>query len=699
MDNEDIYINAFQTQNFPNLANLFDFIKFSSQKDLNVTACYYLYKIINALIRTDSNKILTYIYSRKDFLNFLLEKSSYQSINLIIKKILNIATEDDDVNMNFDYQFIKHRLIFYKKILKKITHLEEKNIEGLSDVFVSLFEEGEYIKDSEYFLEKFFYDKDIIYELLKKILKYPNIDLIKLANHILQKIFKKKDLDKLVEDKKTSVDAKDLLSEDSNDEDLLDKEEDPFLNNYKSTRKKEDFKFSSQINIKIANSLNRISLDKININSILKKEDKEEDTEFIPEVVGLELEEDIEKEINKDGDKITEITKEPRVLDLEVPTYDPVEMTNSEIIDKIESIIPELKLIIKTVPKVRRIQQDGKLTQRCGIAKIYLMKLIFNITKIDSSILKNNLLENDFLCDLLELFIKYPRNSVLHFEVYKVIESLCDYLFKTIDRAVSENVLESFLDFFYQECFCSFKNLLNKEKKKCYFIGSFDKLGIYLDKMLSEISCVYENRNFLKLKNEYLNSILSQKDSFLLENPKKSFGNDDLPDFNFCIKEDKMNNALQKNKNKKGISLNFEIDQDEDKKEINNQALLDDLIGNLQKDSNESIEEDSDEYDQLEDDEELLSDEDVQNSEEHDDEEDLIIDNEVVKLRNKTNFLSEKIILKSKLIDDAKEGYNLALESKSEKQIPNDNQFTDVEYWKAKKFEYIDVDKLLEEIN
>ena len=701
MDNEDIYINDLQTQNFPHLSNLFKFLE-NDKDNLNVTACYYFYKIINSLIKSDPNKILTYIYSRKDILDQLTDFCNFESINSIIKKVLNVPNEDEDVNMNFDYKFLKHRLVFYKKILKKLTDLEEKNFEGISDVFISLFEEGEYIKDSEYFLEKFFFDKEIIYDLINKILVTEDKNLINLVIFILIKIFSL-DKEKEVKDEteKKTIDVNELLSDDSYDSEPTQKNNEN-IENYQSTRKSGDFNLSG-IDKKISCSINRLSIEN-KTDKIFIRDNFEIKEEKMKEKEEKKIEEKVEEE-KKIEEKVEEEKKENKKIEiknLEVPCYNPVEMNNYEIIKKIEKLIPNLKNLLIQDPNKTRIQQDGKKTNFSGVSRAYKMKLIDTISKIDDPTLKNTLIEEDFLCDLLEMFINFPRNSVLHFEIYKVIENLCDFLFKTIDRASSENFLESFLDFYYDRLFFNFKNLSSKEKKKCYYIGYFNKLGIYLDKKLKEISCIYENSNFLKLKNQYLNSILKTKDLFLVEDPKKSFDNESDLQINFFIKEDKMKSVIKKNKKKKkGILLDFEnSDEDEKTKELNSQALLDDLIGNLQRDSNESEEEDSEDFDNYEYDEDDDSEED-----------DIKIVDEIKKLEIKHNFVFSEDNEKNEVIErknnfvfsergicDSKKLFDNR-EIKSERQIPKILEFSELGFWKEKKYKDINIDKLLAEIN
>ena len=704
MDNEDIYINDLQTQNFGNLANLFKFLEISKE-NLNVTACYYFYKIVNSLIKTDANKVLTYIYSRKDILNLLADFCEFESINSIIKKVLNVPNEDEDVNMNFDYKFLKHRLVFYKRILKKLTDLEEKNFKGLSEVFISLFEEGEYIKDSEYFLEKFFFDKETIFNLINKILITDDKNLINLVIFVLVKIFKL-DKEKEINEKKT-IDMDELLSDDSYDSEPMVKNDKFDLENYKSTRKSQEYNLSC-IDKKISSSINRLSIekkitDKIFIRDNFEiKEEKEENSKIKKEKQKKE-----EKEEKEEEKKEEEIEKKIQIKNLEVPDYNPVEMKNAEIIKKIEKLIPLLKSIIKKDSKKSRVQQDGKKTKFSGISRTYKMKLIVTISKIDDPTLKNTLIEEDFLCDLLEIFLDFPRNSVLHFEVFKVIINLCDFLFKSIDRASSENFLESFLDFYYDRFFFDFKNLSGREKKNCYYIGYFNKLGIYLDKKLSEISCIYENTNFLRLKNQYLNSVLKQKDLFLVKDPKKSFDNEsDLQDFIFHIKEDKMKSVIKKNKKNKKL-LNFEekkSEEDEKNREINNQALLDDLIGNLRRSSNESLEEDSEEFDNYDYGENILSEE-----EDLLDEDDIQIGEEIKRLEIKHNFVftededkeskkkQNNLVFSDRRIFGSRIPFKKK-EFKSERDVPKIHEFSEFGFWKQENKKLVNIDKLLEEI-
>lgn len=121
MDNEEIYLNTLGSTNFVNINRLFEAI-LKSDSPNNLTVSAYFSKIIISLIRINPDGLFSYVYSKGEFINFLIEHSEFHSYRDLLAKILNFE-KSNSIN-NYECKFIKHRYILYQKILNKLLNLE-----------------------------------------------------------------------------------------------------------------------------------------------------------------------------------------------------------------------------------------------------------------------------------------------------------------------------------------------------------------------------------------------------------------------------------------------------------------------------------------------------------------------------------------------------------------------------------------------
>lgn len=59
------------------------------------------------------------MYSKNDFIDFLIDKIDYFSIRKLFIEILNLQKNDE--NLYYDCKFLKHRYLLYLKLLKRLS--------------------------------------------------------------------------------------------------------------------------------------------------------------------------------------------------------------------------------------------------------------------------------------------------------------------------------------------------------------------------------------------------------------------------------------------------------------------------------------------------------------------------------------------------------------------------------------------------
>ncbi len=202
IDDEEIYINNLENKEYKNLDSLFDFIE--RIKD-NETSSSYFYKIIRELLNESKNSILTYIYSNKKILRFLVNNCSIKSFNDLLNCVLNLRNDCSETTL--DCKFLKHRLLLYKNLLKELSR-KENNTDGICSILIDLIDEQENISDGEYFIDKLFTNAEEIGKLINLIIQTKNKSLIKLFARIVRSVLP---INKKKESKKDSLDHSQIV--------------------------------------------------------------------------------------------------------------------------------------------------------------------------------------------------------------------------------------------------------------------------------------------------------------------------------------------------------------------------------------------------------------------------------------------------------------------------------------------------------
>ena len=437
----------------PNLEKLFKI--FENPEKLNSTIISYIQKILNSLINKKSYKIITYLYKKKIIDKLLKYCKDFDSINLIIEKLVNIHYDEETLNFG---NILDERKIIYEKILDFILDVENKEIFGLSNIFIKLYTDKSYILDSEYFLEIIFYRKEIILEIIKKIKITRNLELCDFIIFYFEKIY------------------------------LLKK---------KKVRKQESIS-------KIIDSENSDIVEDIFFPIVIKR---------IPSLDSKirNLKFTIENELCSDNLTLTDYEKKSLIkkIDEEIKFFG--------ILKKIILEIYDVIFDFKVVKKI--IQSDGIIENGIFYYKIKLFKILRKISESDSDDIIEFIIKEDFFVNILEIFFLYPKNNILHFEIMKILENIIFFLIENFETKIFENYFYSFLDYFTNDFFKRIKKIIiEKKNKKLYFLAFFDKLSIFINSKIILIKYIFYNENWHNFKKNYLQEKLSEE-KFLISNP------------------------------------------------------------------------------------------------------------------------------------------------------------------------------------
>lgn len=343
LDNEEIYINDLLSDGeYPHLDDLFKFIN-DSEDGFNPTAAHYFTEIVSALLKKEPERILSYMYTRKHILDFLITNCDYQSIKNLLEKILNLNNEDGKSNINF--KFFKHRLTLYNRLLREAGDLPNEALNNLMDIFINLLKEDENVVDSEYFVERLFEDASNFKRLVAQISEKQSPKLVELVELILSQVFKK-DSDFW---KSKQVEADDVK---------------------KSVSKK-----ISSGQFEMEEAQNRIIEDNIEVEVQIEPMDEE-----------------------KKENQATAETSNDAIKNLDLEAYDPDEVKRLDLITVLESGLPSIVSVLKNDGTVSSMHPDGSAIKLSSSYKMSITKLLKRITKMDYRSLKDILIDEDVLC-------------------------------------------------------------------------------------------------------------------------------------------------------------------------------------------------------------------------------------------------------------------------------------------------------------
>lgn len=82
---------------------------------------------------------------------------------------------------------------------------------------------------------------------------------------------------------------------------------------------------------------------------------------------------------------------------------------------------------------------------------------------------------------LLEMYLDYPKNNMLHTSILIILKNLLSHLFSNIDKTSSEYELASFFDFILNIFYKKVKDKINEgSNNTLLFKGHFDDLCFYI---------------------------------------------------------------------------------------------------------------------------------------------------------------------------------------------------------------------------
>ncbi len=479
---------------FPHLDVLFAYLLTSneSEQEVNVTAAFYFYQIVNSLINAVPQKLLSYIYSHKKIIDVLIEKSGICAFKNLLSRFLNIFENEEKEHINF--KFLKHRFTLYRKIFTRITknvkaikeHSDERfcsarTHQNLTEVLAELIKEQEKIVDSSYFIENILFEKSNIAALLNALAEKPYKHLLDFASLIFQKIFEENDKKG---GSKSEIPSTAMINFDQfrieSDEEERDFESPSFskknkgevdnecveetsvgLDNFHSHRNNIDLQnFSSNNPLMHRNDNHRSSHSegKRDFNLIIKRSsEKGEKKSEIPfpsvkkitrfeineDSVQIEIESKIENEHFEEKDNIRENqhtaeTSNECTMNLDLELYDPEVMKVNEVVELLVIKIPALKqkLLNGLSPEPTRhggqkwlyCNSNKQEFENAGHFRINLLRLFASMLKIHIFEIKHVLIRDNFINQLFKFYKDYPRNNILHIYVTEILEALVSFL-------------------------------------------------------------------------------------------------------------------------------------------------------------------------------------------------------------------------------------------------------------------------------
>ena len=359
LDNEEIYINDLSSgEKWDNLDRLFSFFS-TKEGEINITAGYYFSEIVCSLINKEPEKILSYIYSRKEVLDYLVDNIGHRFVQSLLKKILNL--DKDATKKDINFKFFKHRFTLFRRLAIEAEKKEGSAFENTMEIFIDLVREEENIADGDYFIEKLLKQKKNFSRLFNSINKKKSRKLVELVGLILRTVF-------------------------------FDKENgsDQWVSRKQSAMKSEEKEIEGES-----------SGVKFNFN-----ENYEEETAFDGIEDDLEIEIEVKGELKKEeeeGQKTNQSTAETskdKIKNLELELFDQEEMDKTELISVVDEGLKRVFSCLEDEPREGVLQSDGVLVKTDSTFKIHVLRLLKIIGGLEYNSVKDVLLKEEVLVTL-----------------------------------------------------------------------------------------------------------------------------------------------------------------------------------------------------------------------------------------------------------------------------------------------------------
>ena len=366
LDNEEIYVNELCCEGeMPNLNNLFRFIVDDGTD--NITAVHYFTEIVISLLQERPEQFLSYVYSRKEVLEFLIDNIGIRSIKNLAVKVLNLNKDDNKASMNF--KFFRHRFSLFTKLIRKMHHLEGLALENTAEVFIDLIKEEENVVDAEYFIEKLLIDKDSFKSLISSIRTKRSSKLLELISLVIKKVFFEKENESEQFESKNPTDRRSKTDSDEG--------------------------YTQQLGLNMTQKLPAEFR-----NKTYEYEEEEDEENNKPEFLDIEDDLNIQVQIKEtteddsDFKKVEEDTEESiEVKNLEFEMYDSNNMKRLDLVSIIEAELPHIMLVLSDTNKDIVLQQDGEPFSLKSKFKLGVLRFLKIITKLDYNTIKDILLE------------------------------------------------------------------------------------------------------------------------------------------------------------------------------------------------------------------------------------------------------------------------------------------------------------------
>lgn len=554
LDNEDVYINDLgcSEQSYPHLDLLFNFLTLDAgdQSKTNLTAAYYFYQIANSLINKEQVRVLSYVYSQRQFLKLLISRTDVSAYKQLLSRIVHFYKDDE--KHDFAFKFLKYRFTLLSKIFNELLCERETGNSSLQvdpaiakernllELLSELLQNKDKILDAEYFIELIFLDKKNLKRLMKICIVRKSAEILRFLGLLLTELF---GVSKKYRINKSELDTdalRHLARDQCEEEEILLELPDLIINRHKPTE------FAPSQNPPA--SRNYALEERQHTNP-------KHDTDDTPTIfVTMDLlkdkldskNEDLEvdeNELAKEQQNTAE-TSNGIANNIELDLYDGSELKREKIgrvaVGLIEALVSQL--FDEQTTSQRAISISGiSSTGPVGPFKISILRFLGVVAGLQ--VIEDRLhtfVTSELITKLLALFERNPLNNVLHFELAKVLENVFGFIFEMPPSDARQSIIEFCVDKL-NELSLNFRGKLTKPERdhhlyKSYVLqlattleSKFQAKGFQtdfseswthlLDFLVSE-NKILKNKAFLPFKRPFLFSSEILPETFELNNSK-----------------------------------------------------------------------------------------------------------------------------------------------------------------------------------
>ena len=536
---------------------LFNFLTLDAgdQSKTNLTAAYYFYQIANSLINKEQLRVLSYVYSQRQFLKLLISRTDVSAYKQLLSRIVHFYKDAE--KHDFAFKFLKYRFTLLSKIFNELLDERETgNSSSQVDLAISkernllellseLLQNKDNILDAEYFIERIFLDNKNLKRLMKICVVRKSAEILRFLGLLLPELFgvsekyriNKSELDTCAirhlardqcEEEEILLEMPDLIINMNNPTDFALSQNPPPTQKYaleerqhtnpQTTNPKHDT--DDTYTIFVRTDLLRDKLDS-------KNEDLEVD----------------ENELAKEQQNTAE-TSNGIANNIDLDVYDGSELKREKIgriaVGLIEALVSQL--FHEQTTSQRAISISGiSSTGPVGPFKISILRFLVVVAGLQ--VIEDRLhsfVTSELINKLFALFERNPLNNVLHFELTKVLQNVFGFIFEMPPSDARQVTIEFCVDklnelslnyrgklpkperdhHLYKSYVLQLATMLQSKFQANGFQTDFSESWTHLLDFLVSENKILQNKAFLSLKRPFLFSSEILPETFELNNSK-----------------------------------------------------------------------------------------------------------------------------------------------------------------------------------